>query len=659
MLSHPVPQNTIRMGPRTVQDSPRSVATAYAPRPMALTAKARRDPTVRLVAFLLAGGVPLACYLATASAHGYWLDAGVLVAASTDLGISHPPGHPLAALVGNAMTLIPLGPLALRVALSSAVFAAIAAGFLFLAIETTVQSLGVSAKRIATPIALGATWLVVGSYGWWLQAIRPEVYALQAALVVIALERIVALEAAWPTHDVRPLYVAALCIGLGLANHHFLAFLALPALAPTLARVHRAKGARAILIALACLGVGLLTYVYLPVRAAQDPPLDLGDPTSASRFFWVVSAEAFRKNTGGGVPQPIWERLLDVIVLLTESLHVVPILIALGGAYAILRGPGARRIGYVWICVLAIYVAGRAWLGFVRSNPDALGYLMPAFGAAGALAGAFVGAALEAVGGANKARPRSIAVVIALVVAALGLLQIHESAPRATLARFAATDVFDDPRLRDLPPHAIVIAHAPQTVFELWGAQATEQIRPDVTVVPVPFLAYPGMVDRLVDRRPELSAPIRGYLLDGAFRLPDLQTLAAEHHVMIELDPRVPTGVYETLVARGTYHEALPDEAYEDDRRSGIEAQRATWDELERTLGPDRSDPETRAQLLWHYYMSALYYAAVGENEAARDAVAHATAINPDAAELRALSAHLATTEEAIDVTPFMPQPLE
>ena len=625
---------------------------------MALLAKARRDPTVRLVAFLLAGGVPLACYLATASAHGYWLDAGVLVAASTDLGIAHPPGHPLAALAGSVMTLIPLGPLALRVALVSAIFAAVAAGFLFLAIETTVQSLGVSAKRIATPIALGATWLVVGSYGWWLQAVRPEVYALEAALVIVALERVVALEAAWPTHDVRPLYVAALCLGLGLANHHFLAFLALPALAPTLARVHRAKGTRAVLIAVACLGVGLLTYAYLPVRAAQQPALSLGEPTNASRFFWVVSAEAFQKNTGAGVPQPIWERLLDVIVLLGESLHVVPILLALGGAYAMVRSPGARRIGYVWICVLALYVAARAWLGFVRSNPDALGYLMPAFGAVGALAAAFVGAAIAAVGGAHTVRPPAIAVVIAFVVGALGLLQLHESAPRATLARFAATDVFDDPRLRDLPPRAIVIAHAPQTVFELWGAQATEQIRPDVTVVPVPFVAYPGMVDRLVDRRPELSSVIRGYLLDGAFRLPDLQTLAADEHVMLELDPRVPTTIYETIVARSTYHEVLPDEAYEDDRRMGIEAQRASWAELDRGLGPERAESETRAQLLWHYYMSALYYAGVGETEAARDAIAHASAINPDAEELRALAAHLETTDEAIDVTPFMPQPL-
>lgn len=626
---------------------------------MALTAKAHRDPTVRLVAFVLAAGVPLACYLATASAHGYWLDAGEFVAAASQLGISHPPGHPLAALVGNALTLIPIGSLALRVALASVLFAALAAGFLFLAIETTVQSLGVQTKRVATPLALGATWLVVGSYGWWFQAVRPEVYALEAALVCIAIERIVALEAAWPSHDVRPLYVSALAVGLALANHHFLAFLILPAAAPTLARVRRAKGWRPVLISLGCIGAGLATYAYLPLRAAANPPLNLGEPTTASRIWWVVTAEAFQKNSGGGVPQPLWERFADIGVQLVGSLHVVPLLLAAAGMYAILRTPGARRIGYVWISVLLVYVAARAWLGFVRSNPDALGYLMPAFGAIGALAAAFLAAMLTVLGGANRARPRSIAVAVALVVAALGLVQVGESAHRATLARFAATDTFDDPRLRELPPRAIVIAHAPQTVFELWGAQATEEARPDITVVPVPFLAYPGMVNALVDRAPELSDVLRGYLLEGVLRSADLQSLAARRPVLVEMDSRVPISLYGTMVARGIYHEALPDEAYEEDLGEGTESQMRAWSRLYRRLGVERAEPETASQLLWHLYMAAVFSAAVGERDAAREAVTRARAINPHAAELRALAAALDEGEGPVDVRPYMPRRLE
>ena len=215
---------------------------------MGLLPKRSRDPAISIVAYALASGIPFAAYLATASAHAYWLDAGEFVEAAAQLDISHPPGHPLAALLGYAVGLIPLGPIALRVALAQALCAAVASGFLFSAIETTVRAMDVRHARLSIPIALGATWLVAFSYAWWMQAVRPEVYALQAMLIAIAIERVVRLEAAWPTHDVKPLYVAALAIGLSLANHHFMGVLVLPALAPSMARVYRARGARSRLV---------------------------------------------------------------------------------------------------------------------------------------------------------------------------------------------------------------------------------------------------------------------------------------------------------------------------------------------------------------------------------------------------------------------------
>lgn len=622
---------------------------------MALLPKARRDPGMRLVAFALASGVPLACYLATASAHSYWLDSGELAAASVHLGIAHPPGHPLESLVGRLVSYLPLGPLQLRVALASALSAAIAAGFLFRAAETTVRSLGVVRDRISIPLALGATWLVAGSYGWWFQAVRPEVYALQAMIVMIALERIVALEAAWPTQDVRPLFVASFAIGLGLANHHFLAILVLPAIAPTLARVRRARGDRPLLVSAAALALGLSTYVYLPIRSGTSPAIDLGHPTTPETFFWVVSAEAFQKNTGEGVPLTLAERFADVLVQIVENLHAVPVLLALAGAYALLRTPGARRIGFVWIATLLIHVAARAWLGWVRSNPDALGYLMPGFAALGVLAAAFVAALLAAVGGATREQPRRTAVLVAVVVAALGLAQIDRSASRSSLASFTATDVFDDALRRDLPPRAVVVAHAPQTVFRHWDIETSERVRPDVIVIPMPFVTYPGMVASLVERSPDVGELLRGYLLEGELRQPDLQSLAAERPLLVEMDVRVPRALYETLVPRGLYHEVLADGATDTDEAEGAETWRAAWQRIDARIGAQRSEPETRNQLLWRRYVDALYFASFGDRASAREAVSAGLAINPESPELRGLEAALAKDETGpLDVAPFV-----
>ncbi len=622
---------------------------------MTLVPKPTGDPRARLVALALASGVPLALYLATASAHDGWLDSGEFVAQAVALGVAHPPGHPLAALVGKLVTLLPLGPLPWRIAVVSAVCAAIAAGALFRAIETTVRAAGVSSPAVSLPLALGATWLATCAHGFWLQAVRPEVYALQAALICVAIERIIHLEASWPTVDVRPLYVAALATGLALANHHFLAFLLLPAVAPTLARVLRARGVRPLLVAGGMLAAGLATYLYLPVRAGRAPVPNLGVPTDLARLFWVISAQAYQ-HTNGISPEPLGHRVLDVLVLLVDSLHAIPLLLALAGLYALVRTPGARRLGFVWGAVLVVFVAARAWLGFVRANPDALGYLMPAFGAAAALGASFVAVVLGLLGRGATPKPSKTAIVVAVALAALGLAQARLGYQRTSLAHFSATDDVDDALRRTLPQGAVLIAYAPSTVFRFWGAEATERLRPDVTLVPMPFLTYPGMIDSLVRQDPDLAPLLRGVLLDGDLRQPDLQSLASARPVMVELDVRVPPALYETMVPRGGFFEVLADGATETDERAGRVGRDAVLTTLLARLGPDLDDLGTRDVLLWLFYNDALYYAGFGDRDGARESVRRARVYAPESPELRALELVLADDSQGrIDITPFVP----
>ena len=617
---------------------------------MSLLSPGRRSGSTRLIALALASGVPLAAYFATASAHGYWLDGGELVAASVNLDIAHPPGHPLAILWGKLFCFLPFGTLAFRVALGQAVAAAIAAGFLFSAIDTTVRALGVDRDRIAIPVALGGTWLVVTAPGWWFQAVRPEVYALQAMLVCIAIERLVRLEAAWPTHDLRPLYASTLALGLGLANHHLVAFLVLPALAPTLARVYRARGSRPLASAM----LGLCAYVYLPVRAATDPPANLGHPTDLANLWWVVSARVYAHHMGLEAEQPLGERVLDVGLLLADNLHLVTMILALTGFYAMVRTPGARRLGLLWGAIVIVNLGARAWLGSVRSNPDILGYMMPGLAGIGALATAFVGAVLSRVMHREDGTVRTTALVVALVTAGLGLAQLKSSADDASLARFHATDDFDDERVRRLPYRAVVIAHDPQTVFRHWSVQATERTRPDVVLVPMPFLGYPGMTQALADREPFLADLLRGVMIEGELRQPDLQTLATRGPLLVEMDLRVPLGLYETLVPGSLYYEAVDAGATETDVREAAGVHAAAIDRLYAHLGDDARETETKNQLLWRHYVDALYFAAVGSRDAGREAVRRGLAIQPEARELVLLERALSEGSGPLDVRPFL-----
>lgn len=629
---------------------------------MALVPRQDHDPRVRMAAFGLAVGVPLAAYLATASGTSYWLDAGELTAAAVDLDVAHPPGHPLASLVAHAATLVPLGPLAMRVAFAQALCAALASGFLYSAIDTTVRALGVRHDRLVVPMALGASWLAAGSYGWWLQAVRPEVYALEALLLSIAIERIVTLEASWPTRDLSPLPAAALALGLSLANHHFMGFLCFPAIAPTLARVYRARGLRPLAVSLGMIAAGLTTYVYLPIRAATQPPMNLGNPTSLTRLYWVVSAQAYQ-GTHVLQAEPLGERFLDVTLSLVESLHVAPVLLALAGAYALLRAPGAVRIGYVWTSLVLFSFIGRGWLGFVRGNPDALGYLMPAMAGVAALAVSLVSAIVSLLGDRDEARtkkrrpgPSPMLAMIALAVAMLGAMQLVSSRARASLASFHATDDVDDLRIRELPPHAVVLVYAPQTAFRFFELAATEHARPDVTVVPMPFLAYPGTIDALVRRAPDVAGVIRSELLDGEPSASELQSLASRRPVLVELDVRVPVGLYETLLPDRIFYSVEPAGTTDLDVRTAARRRAETLDRLRAAIGSDDADAETVRQLLWIHYNDALYAAAVGELDAARLSTARALSLAPSARELVLLREALADPARRgpIDVGPYL-----
>jgi len=617
-----------------------------------------RWPGTGAWAALLAGGLPFVAAVAGASGYGYWLDAGEFVAAAVELGVTHPPGHPLSTLVSAAFGAVPLGPWPFRVALAAGTCSALASVALERALFGTLCTVWPGGPAsVLRPLAVAGAWTAALSAGWWFQGVRPEVYALQASLVLLALERVVAFERGLPDRaDPRPLWVAALALGLALANHHFLAFLLLPALAPTAARLVRARGAGSLLPAVAAGALGLLTYAFLPLRAGRDPVPNLGDPQTPERIAWVVSARAFQGNTGTGVPQPLWERLADVGVQLVELLHPVTVLLAVGGLYVLLRDGRSRAFGVLWGLVLGVHVVARAWLGFVRSNPDAWGYLMPALAAVAVLAVSFLAHVLARLPRSPRGQP-VVALVLAAATLAVGPWQLHRAQGRASLAGFTATDVFAEPRVRRLPRRAVVIVHDPSTLFELWQTQTVEAARRDVLVVPMPFLTYPGMARSLVDREPALGGLVRGALLDGRLDPAELQSLAGIRPVFLELDVRVPQSLYRILVPQGLLHRVLSDEALPEDRQAGADRAARVYKALYRRLGHQAfANPETRARLLWRHYLDALYYVGEGMTEPARRAVAAGLALAPETRELRALDAVLDRGDlpGPLDVSPII-----
>jgi len=597
-------------------------------------------------------------YLATLSGHSYWLDSGEFVAASLTLGVAHPPGHPLAALVGNFFSWLPLGAHSFRVALASAVMASLASYYLYQTTRLVIRIILPRAAGLSALLALAATWWTVFCFGWWFQALRPEVYALQAALLFFALYRILLFEGRWPQGDARHLYAAALALGLAVANHHLLAFLFIIPFAPLALRVRAQLGWSPIRRSLGAFLAGCATYVYLPLRALSDPMVNLGDPSSWGRFIWVVSAQVFQKNSGSNVPESMTVRSVDILETLGENLHWPVIALALGGIYVGIRLPKTRRIFFTLVPLVLLFIVMRIWLGFSRGNPDAQGYLMLALGGLSCFAAAFLAviASFLLTRSRKGIRARRLSLALGWALVAGSLVQVPAHYASADLSRFHATDDFDHAIRRELPPGSVLIVHSPQLIFRYWGGESSELARPDVVLVPVPFLGYPGMVDSLMRREPALGPFLRGFLLTGELRQPDLQTLSASRPVLVEMDPQVGLGLYDTLAPAGFFHQVLSGGSTSGDCQEGAETQRATMEALYRSLSEDQRDPETRNQLLWRHYVNSLYYLGFGARTEARLEVPMALRISPESAELQAMQ-ELLRDEEArgpVDIRPFL-----
>jgi hypothetical protein len=254
-----------------------------------------------ILPWAVAAGV-LLIYLATAAPGAWWGDGQELACAAWTLGIPHPPGYPLYTIVGH-LVIKSLGWLDPGRALTvfSAVLLAASCGLLIplfrraLSEDPARAGGGPGCECGAADLlpAIGAGLLLAFSRTVWDNATVTDVFPLTFFLGVFILRL------AWTGGaEERPGLGRAAALGLvsGLAmlNHY-----SILALAPLVAfcvlkwAIRSGRPWRMILLFLACFGVMLLGYLYLPWRARANPALNFGDPSTLGRLWWVLRGGQF------------------------------------------------------------------------------------------------------------------------------------------------------------------------------------------------------------------------------------------------------------------------------------------------------------------------------------------------------------------------------
>src|SRR6185437_10052366 len=230
----------------------------------------------------LAALVVFLIYLATLAPTTAFWDTSEYIAAAKVLGIPHPPGNPLFVILAHTFGLLPLvADYAVRINLFAAVTSAAAAGFWFLVAERWLRGI-VQVRWARYAAAFGG--VLVGATSWtvWNQStVNEKVYTVSLLSIALVMWLVVRWGDDEPgPHRDRWLVLIAYVLALSSTNH-LMGVLAVPALVVYVLWTDWRVVTRPTVIVgvLLAVLVGVsLNYIWLPMRAAQYPPINEGEP---------------------------------------------------------------------------------------------------------------------------------------------------------------------------------------------------------------------------------------------------------------------------------------------------------------------------------------------------------------------------------------------
>ena len=463
---------------------------------------------------LAVGVVGFVVYLRTLMPGVAFGDWGEMATVPHVLGVAHPTGYPTYIVMAWLAELVPIGSVAFRANLLSAVY-----------VSVTLATLSLISLRLGVrPVLAIAAALAMGAVGTvWAAATVSEVNPLHLMFVSLIIHRALV----WADRRTRnDLLIGAVLIGLALGNHLLMLFIAPFVAVFILWAGRRELIARPLwlLLAAGAGALGLAVYLYIPLAALGSPPLPYNHPTTLDGVIWLVTGVQFRgqfdflaaRGPGDFVAAlpTLWA------LLVARATVVVPVLGALG-----LARLAWRRPAFGLMCVAILVVGLYIWANYLELEHYLLvPWLILAIGLSMGLEGLAraIAAGVRLLGRAGWGEAVGSGLVGAAGLAFVVLLGS---------LNWTAADLSDDHSGPDyvdtvfarLPTNAAILSYWDAST-PLWYGQHVEGRRPDILIVDDTNIVYENWGTREARIAALIcSRPVFILRLDGGDLIPTRQ----------------------------------------------------------------------------------------------------------------------------------------
>lgn len=483
-----------------------------------------------------------------------WRDSPEFVAVVHTLGISHPAGSPAYALLAKPMTFLPVGSIALRVNLFSALFGACTVALLF---SLLYDVLGEAPRPVRFCASVSGALFLLVSESFWRFAEVAEVYTLQNFFIVLLLTILLKARACRQPAQVGFYWLFAFLYGLSAGVHATMAFFVpafLTFIGLTGLRTLRGKG-------LAFLAffflLGFAVYLYLPLRSLSEPVFDWGDPQTLQQFLVHITD---RKDSATHLAFSWWKlphQIQVYIANLSNEFSTFGLIFGLLGCIAFFFRDKSLSL------LLSLVFLGNV-LFFIQSWTAAFGFL-PSF----VVFSIWIGYGVHTcfcllITLYQQYTPRIPYVLVNTFLLAGLLITPGQTFVRHVSAANQAGDysaaLYGKQLLEQLPPDALLFSH--YSWFPLLYLQHIERQRPDVTVMLQGEVFFPRHFAFLSQKRfPNIHLitspePIVMSTVDYFWLLCKLN--AKDHPLFWDADEKYQRALEEHLMPKGLLFEFNP-----------------------------------------------------------------------------------------------------